>query len=72
MTRILAGEGVAVSAVPDRGYLFDKWLGGPVEDAGYSITTAVIYSDTSVTATFKKSKTPPVVYGALIDTRDGK
>ncbi len=70
--RRLAGEGVTVSAVPDRGYLFDKWVGGPVENAGYTVTTAVVYSDTAVTATFKKSSAPPVNYGTLVDARDGK
>ncbi|GBU20449.1 hypothetical protein R80B4_00327 [Fibrobacteres bacterium R8-0-B4] len=68
----IAGERVTISAVPNRGYLFDKWTGGKVADAGYAVTVVTVNSNTAVAANFRKRTAPPVVYGWLVDPRDGK
>jgi uncharacterized protein (TIGR02145 family)/uncharacterized repeat protein (TIGR02543 family) len=68
----VAGERVTISTVPNRGYTFAKWTGGKVADTGYAVAIVTVNSNTAITANFNKRKAPPVVYGSLNDTRDGK
>jgi uncharacterized protein (TIGR02145 family) len=65
-----AGEQVSISASPDSGYTFVRWVGGQVADDTSAAATVTVNSNMSVTAVFRA--TPPVVYGTLIDKRDGK
>jgi uncharacterized protein (TIGR02145 family)/uncharacterized repeat protein (TIGR02543 family) len=65
--RYKIGKRFTIIATPKSGYVFDKWTGGRVADAGSAVTAVVMDSNMTVTANFR-----PVAYGMLSDKRDGR
>jgi uncharacterized protein (TIGR02145 family) len=66
-----AGERVTISAVPNRGYAFVRWVGGRVANDIFAATAVTADSNMTITAVFRLMP-PPGAYGTLADGRDGQ